>query len=431
MPFLNELLRYRNKYFIETNTCRGYVIDIVNKSGLFKSIYGIESSKEDYDCTSERFKEFDNITIFNGTSKKDLSKIIYNIDCSITFWHDSYSVIEELEQIKNHSINTHTIMINTNNTMNMKAVIKKIYEINDKYLFKTIEQDNMNVFIAYIEESPPFCIHSYLRECTYLGEKWLPPGFGDFLRGTIALYKYCKEYNYKLYIDSESHPLFEYLEESPHYVKNKLENVLEYTCHSVFSYDNLDYVLKKKFKEQNSFTCLTNAFYTRIDGKLENWGSITEDCAAFMREILKPNDFLKKEIFKAYQEMNIDMTRGYTAIHVRFGDKLLIDKRYSDTFCVTTSNYITDLCVSNPDKQFIFLCDSDKMGKMIHDMSPGIFYWDNKKVHLGNLDDESAVLSTMVDFFIIANADAIIANLSGFSRSASLIFNKPVVIDIP
>jgi hypothetical protein len=71
------------------------------------------------------------------------------------------------------------------------------------------------------------------------------------------------------------------------------------------------------------------------------------------------------------------------------------------------------------------------MGKMIHDMSPGIFYWDNKKVHLGNLDDESAILSTMVDFFIIANADAIIANLSGFSRSASLIFNKPVVIEIP
>jgi hypothetical protein len=93
MPFLNELLRYRNQYFIEVSTCRGNIIDIVNKSGLFKSIYGIESSKEDYDCTCERFKEFDNITIFNGKSKTDLSKIIYNIDCPITFWHDSYSVI--------------------------------------------------------------------------------------------------------------------------------------------------------------------------------------------------------------------------------------------------------------------------------------------------------------------------------------------------
>lgn len=428
MPFLNELLRYRNKYFVETSTCKGDTIDIVNKSGLFKNIYGIESSIEDYEHTCNRFKDFNNITIFNGTSKTDLLKVIYNINTPITFWHDSNSVIEELEQIKDHSIKTHTIMINLNNSIKMQDVLKKIYEINDKYIFKTIGQD---IFIAFIEEPPAFCIQSYLTECTYKGEKWLPPGFGDFLRGTIALYKYCKEYNYKLYIDSQSHPLFQYLEENPHYVKYKLEDVLEYTCYSMISYENLDSTLINNFKSNKPFTCLTNGFYTKIDGKLENWGPITEDCAAFMREILTPNDFLKKEIFNAYKTIGIDMTRGYAAIHLRFGDDLLIDKKYSKNHCINVRDMLTDICTGNPDKQFVFLCDSEKMGQIIHSITPGIFYWNSKKVHLGNLDDESAVLHTMMDFFIIANAEAIISNRSGFSTAASIIFNKPIVINIP
>jgi hypothetical protein len=430
MPFLNELLRYRNKYFIETNTHRGDTIDIVNKSGLFMSIYGIESSKEDYDYTCARFKDFNNITIFNGTSKTDLSKVIYNIDSPITFWIDSESVFEELELVKYHNIKTHTIMINVNNSINMQNILKKIYEINEKYIFKVIEQDNMNVFIACIEEPPAFCVHSYLRECTYKGEKWLPPGFGDFLRGTIALYKYCKEYNYKLYIDSQSNPLFQYLEENPHFVKYNLENVLEYTCHSMISFENLDSTLINNFKENKPFACLTNGFYTKNDGKLENWGSITEDCAAFMRQILTPNDFLKKEIFNAYKKMNIDMAKGYNAIHMRFGDDTLIDKKYNENVCIMIRDFLTDICTSNPDEQFVFLCDSEKMGQIIHSITPGIFYWNSKKVHLGNLDNESAVLSTMVDFFIIANADAIIAPMSGFSKTASLIFNKPIVLNI-
>jgi len=421
MPFLNELLRYRNQYFIETNTSRGYVIDVVNKSGLFKNIYGIESSKEDYEYTSTRFKDCNNITIFNGTSKTDLSKILFHIDSSITFWIDSQFIIEELEFIKNHSIKTHTIMINMNNSINMQNILNKVYEINDKYICKMIEEDN-NIFIAYIQEPQSFCIHSYLTKCK---DNKLPPGFGDFLRGTIALYKYCKEYNYKLYIDSQSHPLFKFLNDNPHFIKNSIHTVEEFIPYSVGGeYDKIEECLIDKFKSNKSFACLTNAFYTKINGKLENWGSITDDCAAFMREILTPNNFLKKELFNAYKTMNIDMTKGYSVIHWRFGDALLIERKYSEEYCINIREILIDICSKKQDKQFVFLCDSEIMGQIIHSITPGIFYWNSKKVHLGVLDDESAVLNTMVDFFIIANADSIISNGSGFSNAASIIFNK-------
>ena len=39
MPFVNELLKYNNDYFIETGTYQGDTIDIVKNSNKFKYIY--------------------------------------------------------------------------------------------------------------------------------------------------------------------------------------------------------------------------------------------------------------------------------------------------------------------------------------------------------------------------------------------------------
>ena len=48
------------------------------------------------------------------------------------------------------------------------------------------------------------CVHKYLTQCSTNPQ---PPGFADFLRGTIALYIFSKKYNYQLLLDG-SHPVF-------------------------------------------------------------------------------------------------------------------------------------------------------------------------------------------------------------------------------
>jgi hypothetical protein len=193
------------------------------------------------------------------------------------------------------------------------------------------------------------------------------------------------------------------------------------------TYQNLETVLIKKFESKKSFSCLTNSFYTKKEGEIENWGPITDDCAAFMKEILQPTDFLKKEIFNAYKEMNLDTNRGYVAFHMRFGDEALIEKKYSMDACLIVSNLLNQLMRDNPHLQIVFLSDSSIMANQIKEMTPGIFYWNSKKVHLGHLDDESAILNTMVDFFILANSDVIIGNRSGFSVASVVIFNKQFI----
>ena len=87
----------------------------------------------------------------------------------------------------------------------------------------------------------------------------------------------------------------------------------------------------------------------------------------------------------------------------------------------------TYIIQDNPRTQIVFLCDSNIMANQIQAMTPGIFYWNSKKVHLGLLDDTSAILNTMVDFFILANADTILANRSGFAVASTVIFNKQFI----
>ena len=61
------------------------------------------------------------------------------------------------------------------------------------------------------------CIHNYLNKCE-TGS--LPPGLTDFLRGTIALYEFSKKYNYKLYINKNTNPVFKYFEDCEYYIND-------------------------------------------------------------------------------------------------------------------------------------------------------------------------------------------------------------------
>ena len=267
------------------------------------------------------------------------------------------------------------------------------------------------------------CTHVYLSFCKTNPQ---PPGFGDFLRGTIALFNYCKTYGYDLFVDNKIHPLFSYLKDNEKFIDNYDHDVHEliptpaHCCY--FSIDNQ---MKSLFEKNETFSCMTNGFYDKSNGSLRNFGEISMECKLFLKDILTPNEELTNTIQQVYDDMNIDMNKGYSIIHLRFGDNFLHHNAFDNNLFNHLNGVLLNM-TSNKDKQFILLTDSQSMGSKLKESNPLLFYWDSKKIHLGDLTNynRESIKDTMVDFFIITKCEEIFSlNNSGFSKIPSLIYD--------
>lgn len=154
MPENEGFERFPNHYFVETGTHEGGGVKLALRAG-FNEIHSIEIVKTLVEKTREIFSSNKNVHIYEGDSSKILFDIIKDFDKPITFWLDGHGshknskncpILEELELLKNHPIKTHTILIDDMRCcgtldfdyITKEAIIKKILEINPKYIIKFI-----------------------------------------------------------------------------------------------------------------------------------------------------------------------------------------------------------------------------------------------------------------------------------------------------
>lgn len=172
MPYISELLQYTNDVFIETGTYKGETLDIVLNT--YKEIHSIELSDVFYNNCAHKYRDCSKIKLHKGNSKYDLHTIIQSIHTPITFWLDSHwsnvehvgcdaetfcPILFELDQIKQHSIKTHTIMIddirlmdNIHFNVTLPEIKQKIYEINPNYTIVFYDDycSTNDILVAYI-----------------------------------------------------------------------------------------------------------------------------------------------------------------------------------------------------------------------------------------------------------------------------------------
>jgi len=156
----NNLFRkYVNRVFIETGSYMGAGIQEAIDAG-FQELYSIELSDMYFNMCIERFKNKSNVHLIKGDSSEVLENLIKNIDENITFWLDGHysedntalgkiwsPLMQELDIIKNHKLNTHIIIIDDLRCWQKSKeydfcvidIIKKLYEINSNY--KLIYED--------------------------------------------------------------------------------------------------------------------------------------------------------------------------------------------------------------------------------------------------------------------------------------------------
>ena len=268
------------------------------------------------------------------------------------------------------------------------------------------------------------CIHKY--KVNY-NTHTQPPGYADFLRGTMALYQYCKKYGYNFYIDNTEHPIYKFfkLPESLTLSSNELP------IYELFEggYPYIDNTLKILFESGNSFTITTNAFYRKPpnDNDITNFIEFDDpELKKYMKSILIPIDEINKKIDYIFDNIyKIPRSTCYSIIHIRCGDHFIYNGNYfEEQKFIDIKNKIKNILDNNPDKKYILLTDSEHMGKLWKEQIPEILYWDNNKNHLGDLKRGiQNVEDTVTDFTIMTGAKEIISAHSGFSRCVSVIYD--------
>lgn len=167
MNNISEMFKKYSKgcsYFVETGTYKGYGIDAAKEVG-FERYYSAEYLDSLYEECLEKFKDEDNVFLYNGSSEVCLVEILKDIDKKSLFWldaHDSFGTgggvptYEELKVLKEHSIKNHTLLIDDIPLYfgDGEELKQKILEVNPKYKFLTHNPDTRPdyILVAYIEK---------------------------------------------------------------------------------------------------------------------------------------------------------------------------------------------------------------------------------------------------------------------------------------
>ena len=185
MPINSEILSKlkTNNIFLETGSYLGDGIQKAIECG-YEKIISIECKKEYHELCKEKFINNSNVELILGDSSKVLSSVVSSINEPITFWLDAHymwndpnqdinehpgrgkiPLIEELEQIKNHPIKSHTLLIDdlepladlsnkgddppTGSVETQVDNLKNfVSTINNNYRFEVITLPGLGMFLA-------------------------------------------------------------------------------------------------------------------------------------------------------------------------------------------------------------------------------------------------------------------------------------------
>jgi len=151
---------YSGEVFVETGTYLGKGVRLALEAG-FEEIHSLDIDPIMVENCQKKFANYKNVSIHHKDSSTQLWDVISEIDKPITFWLDAHNgfpdpnahevkntcILDELEQIKNHPIKTHTILIDDLHCcgtiyfdyIKVGELVQKLFEINPNYSIEFIE----------------------------------------------------------------------------------------------------------------------------------------------------------------------------------------------------------------------------------------------------------------------------------------------------
>jgi len=279
------------------------------------------------------------------------------------------------------------------------------------------------IFIIFIVmnylNKKPNCIHKYLSR-PYTEKHVL--GLGDFLRGTVMLFKLSEIYNYNVFIDKKSHIFFSFFEDDENYVNDgSINDIIEYD--TIYP-DILPDTLEDVFKKQKDFSIYTNVYYTKNEnGEYVNFGKIPENIQNKLKKLLTPNKIVKDKLEYIFKNIyNLKNGEKFKIFHIRLGDNYIVKNKKNNNYHYLLENILEHISfiinngkkyINNDNKyvdyKYILITDTIELGIDVAKIIPEILYWDNKKTHMGYSDNQNKenILDTIIDFITLSKSEEI------------------------
>ncbi|OGR26730.1 MAG: hypothetical protein A2X83_13050 [Desulfuromonadales bacterium GWD2_54_10] len=261
-----------------------------------------------------------------------------------------------------------------------------------------------------------YLIHTYRTSCKTVEQ---PPGFGDFLRGSAALYQLSKKYGFNLKIDFSCHPLSQYLEQTDSVAYDDNAEV-----HEFFNQNNAALEPFISTLPENSQSLVTT-HCVPVSG-------IDEGCRRFLKKRLSPT----RQLQTTLKDVMNQLGRDYCVVHLRMGDHS-IGGGCSAVPAVDT--WFRDIIVPEWGDRILVLSDNSWIKEHLSERFGSMFIL-NTPVHLGQCGTlefpRTGVRDSMVDFFTMSKAQKIYQYSvypwgSGFSDMCTQIYRIPLIKIIP
>ena len=253
-------------------------------------------------------------------------------------------------------------------------------------------------------------------------------GLGDYLRGCFSLMQISVMLDLEFDVDLKNHPISKYIVDNP----NKIP--INYT--NVWMYQNINYKT-----DTNSFLIEFMAYLNNVREETHClffsafplMQKLSPVGKKFMRSKIEPNEMMKQNIKLRMAKLLI-RPKSYGIIHIRTGDDQLLgnNKIIKGSFFSKIQAFLSS--VVNPENKYIILSDCNEIKLLIKEKFPNCIAQIKEVTHLGETGNHSdtAVMYTMLDFFIMASSNKIISISSyewgsGFSQWCSSIYNIPII----
>ena len=251
--------------------------------------------------------------------------------------------------------------------------------------------------------------YTHIKDNTNL----FPPGFGDFISGTMFLYIESIKRNYILYVDYNNHIISNFLDN---------DNFLSSDPFDFFYAAGCGLPLEYILENYSTASVLSNLYPWEgmyFDDNLFN----------FIKNTFKPNSSLKASLEKIKNELNLN---DYDVLHIRTGDRYLLKQAYDIPDSIVDS-ISEKVCLNDKNKKIFVAADCKSIKHKLKERYEDLIFIDNDPVHTGLKNNMSLenTKNTLIDYFIMSEAKNIHSfsdnGNSGWSLRCSQIYKIPLI----